>query len=64
MKSEDGKKRWRAFNAACENKVKEFNFGSLIRTDSTGEYGEINTIFGKQWLSSVSNTRELNLFIQ
>jgi hypothetical protein len=26
--------------------VKDFNFGSLIRTDCRDEYGERNTIFG------------------
>lgn len=29
-----------------ETKVKDFNFGSLIRTDATKEYSERNTIFG------------------
>jgi hypothetical protein len=29
-----------------ENKVVDYNFGSLIRTDAQGEYGETNTIFG------------------
>lgn len=30
-----------------ETKVKDFNFGSLIRTDATNEYSETNTIFGR-----------------
>ena len=29
-----------------EKKIKDYNFGSLIRTDARGEYGETNTIFG------------------
>ena len=29
-----------------ENKVKDYNFGSLIRTDARKEYAEANTIFG------------------
>lgn len=29
-----------------EKKVKDYNFGSLIRTDCRAEYGETNTIFG------------------
>ena len=29
-----------------EKKVKDYNFGSLIRTDAREEYGEKNTIFG------------------
>lgn len=45
LKSEDGKKRWRAFVNAYEKKVKDFNFGSLIRTDAGLEYSETNTIF-------------------
>ncbi|GLB39610.1 putative DUF757-domain-containing protein [Lyophyllum shimeji] len=45
MKSEEGKKRWRTFINAYEKKVKEFNFGCLIRTDARQEYGETNTIF-------------------
>jgi hypothetical protein len=30
-----------------KEKVKDYNFGSLIRTDAGEEYGEANTIFGK-----------------
>ncbi|KAI0265299.1 polysaccharide biosynthesis-domain-containing protein [Gloeopeniophorella convolvens] len=45
MKSKDGKARWRAFINAYEGKIKEYNFGSLIRTDATKEYSETNTIF-------------------
>ncbi|TDL27962.1 DUF757-domain-containing protein [Rickenella mellea] len=45
MKSPDGKERWRKFIEAYEKKVKDYNFGSLIRTDAKEEYGEINTIF-------------------
>lgn len=29
-----------------KEKVKDYNFGSLIRTDAMDEYGEANTIFG------------------
>ncbi|KAJ8487860.1 hypothetical protein ONZ45_g150 [Pleurotus djamor] len=45
MKSPEGKERWRKFIAEYEKKVKDYNFGSLIRTDATQEYGETNTIF-------------------
>jgi len=45
MKSPDGKKRWRDFIEAYKDKVKDYNFGSLIRTDANDEYGEVNTIF-------------------
>jgi len=45
MKSEDGKKRWREFVNVYEKKVKDYNFGSLIRMDAQEEYSETNTIF-------------------
>ncbi|KAF9452121.1 DUF757-domain-containing protein [Macrolepiota fuliginosa MF-IS2] len=45
MKSADGKKRWRDFIEQYKDKVKDYNFGSLIRTDARQEYGETNTIF-------------------
>ncbi|EPT01963.1 hypothetical protein FOMPIDRAFT_141787 [Fomitopsis schrenkii] len=45
MKSKDGKERWRKFIQSYEEKVKDYNFGSLIRTDAREEYGEKNTIF-------------------
>jgi len=45
MKSPDGKTRWRNFIESYKEKVKDYNFGSLIRTDANDEYGEVNTIF-------------------
>jgi len=45
MKSDDGKKKWREFIEEYKEKVKDYNFGSLIRTDARQEYGETNTIF-------------------
>ncbi|KAI0767499.1 polysaccharide biosynthesis-domain-containing protein [Fomes fomentarius] len=45
MKSDDGKKRWRDFIQQYEKKVKDYNFGSLIRTDARQGYSETNTIF-------------------
>ncbi|KAI6124103.1 DUF757-domain-containing protein [Pisolithus croceorrhizus] len=42
LKSEDGK---RDGGRLYEKKVKDFNFGSLIRTDARLEYSETNTIF-------------------
>ncbi|THH03241.1 hypothetical protein EW145_g6412 [Phellinidium pouzarii] len=45
MKSSDGKKRWRDFIEGYKDKVKDYNFGSLIRMDCRDEYGETNTIF-------------------
>ncbi|KAE9405586.1 DUF757-domain-containing protein [Gymnopus androsaceus JB14] len=45
MKSADGKERWRKFIMSYEKKIKDHNFGSLIRTDARDEYAEKNTIF-------------------
>jgi len=45
MKSKEGKERWRAFVNAYEEKITDYNFGSLIRADATKEYSETNTIF-------------------
>ena len=47
MKNADMKKRWRDFMEEYKETVKDYNFGSLIRTDASDEYGEKNTIFGK-----------------
>jgi len=45
MKSKDGKERWRNYIESYKEKVRDYNFGSLIRTDAEDEYGEMNTIF-------------------
>jgi hypothetical protein len=45
MKSVTGKSRWRSFMNQYENKVDDFNFGTLLRSDSSKEYSEENTIF-------------------
>ncbi|KAH9164960.1 DUF757-domain-containing protein [Lactarius sanguifluus] len=45
MKSKEGKEQWRAFINSYEKKITDYNFGSLIRTDSMKEYSETNTIF-------------------
>jgi len=45
MKSPEGKQRWRDFIESYKEKVKDYNFGCLIRTDAKSEYGEKNTIF-------------------
>jgi hypothetical protein len=38
-----------------KDKVKDYNFGSLIRMDAKGEYGEANTIFGACELCKIAN---------
>jgi hypothetical protein len=44
MKSAKGKERWRNF---CEafNTIEDYNFGTLLRTDASDEYGQETTIF-------------------
>lgn len=37
-----------------KEKIKDYNFGSLIRMDSRMEYGESNTIFGERFVLSAS----------
>jgi len=36
-----------SFISSYKDKVTDYNFGCLIRSDSRGEYGEQNTIFGE-----------------
>lgn len=45
MKSPEGKEKWRVFINAYEKKVENYNFGSLIRMDSSDEYSQFNSIF-------------------
>lgn len=35
------------FFSSYKDKVTDYNFGCLIRSDARGEYGEQNTIFGE-----------------
>ncbi|TKA35720.1 hypothetical protein B0A54_12889 [Friedmanniomyces endolithicus] len=45
MKSKEGKERWRNFINAYENKVEDYNFGTMLRANPTWEYGQKETIF-------------------
>ncbi|KAK5123376.1 hypothetical protein LTR85_002808 [Meristemomyces frigidus] len=45
MKSKEGKERWRNFINEYENKVEDFNFGTMLRASAATEYGEQETIF-------------------
>ncbi|KAI0791572.1 polysaccharide biosynthesis-domain-containing protein [Irpex lacteus] len=45
MKSKEGKEKWRKFIESYKETIKDYNFGSLIRTDARDEYSETNTIF-------------------
>ncbi len=47
LKSESAKVAWRRFcNEYTGDRVKDFNFGSLVRLDSAGDYDESNSSFG------------------
>ncbi|KAK4545552.1 hypothetical protein LTR36_002902 [Oleoguttula mirabilis] len=45
MKSKAGKETWRNFIKEYENKVEDFNFGTMLRANPAWEYGEKETIF-------------------
>jgi hypothetical protein len=45
MKSKAGKERWRNFINTYENKVDDYNFGTMLRASSKTEYGQDETIF-------------------
>jgi len=45
MKNPKNKVRWRNFIQSYQQKVQDYNFGSLLRASSRGEYDEENTIF-------------------
>ncbi|XP_030819937.1 protein PBDC1 [Camarhynchus parvulus] len=44
LKSEAAKEKWRPFCLSFEGLVEDFNFGTLLRLDSRGEYSEENSI--------------------
>ncbi len=46
MKSKEGKERWRNFMMSYEKSVEDYNFGTMLRSNPTFEYGEKETIFG------------------
>lgn len=45
MKSKVGKEQWRKFIAEYENKVDDYNFGTLLRASPKTEYDQAGTIF-------------------
>lgn len=47
MKSKEGKEKWRNFMMLYDQKVDDYNFGTMLRANSTFEYGEKETIFGE-----------------
>ena len=47
MKSKEGKEKWRNFMMKYEKTISDFNFGTMLRSNSRFEYGEKETIFGE-----------------
>ncbi|KAF2643235.1 DUF757-domain-containing protein [Massarina eburnea CBS 473.64] len=45
MKSKEGKERWRNFINQYENKVDDYNFGTMLRASPKTEYDQQGTIF-------------------
>ncbi|CED82679.1 Uncharacterized conserved protein [Phaffia rhodozyma] len=43
MKSVKGKEAWRNYVKEYENLVPDYNFGTLVRTDASGDYAQENT---------------------
>lgn len=46
MKSPAAKEKWRKWIKPWE-KLEDYNFGTLLRADSKGEYSEENSMFGE-----------------
>lgn len=47
MKSAEGKERWRNFINSYQDKIDDYNFGSMLRASPKAEYEEKDTIFGE-----------------
>ncbi|SCU80921.1 LAME_0B05006g1_1 [Lachancea meyersii CBS 8951] len=45
LKTKEAKERWRNYIKLFEKKIDDFNFGTLLRTDSSQEYGQFSTCF-------------------
>ncbi|KAI4145984.1 MAG: hypothetical protein LQ340_006090 [Diploschistes diacapsis] len=45
MKSKEGKERWRKFMMTYEKRIDDYNFGTMLRSNSKCEYTEKETIF-------------------
>jgi len=51
LKNPEAKKRWRTWMVKYEKKVKDYNFGTLLRNNPKEEYGENNAmlVLKVQW---------------
>lgn len=45
LKTKQAKEDWRKYCALFEKKIEDYNFGTLLRTDSSAEYGQHTTCF-------------------
>ncbi|AWU76404.1 uncharacterized protein C5L36_0C03440 [Pichia kudriavzevii] len=45
LKTKEAKERWREYIKNFENKIDDYNFGTLLRVNASEEYSEENTIF-------------------
>ncbi|CAI4827529.1 ADM_collapsed_G0055190.mRNA.1.CDS.1 [Saccharomyces cerevisiae] len=45
LKTKEAKERWRKFFTIFEKKIEDYNFGTLLRTDASAEYGQFTTCF-------------------
>lgn len=67
IKSAEGKVKWRSFIEKF-NKLDDFSFGSLIRTDASREFGPDNSILVIRiqfWAIEIARNREgLNDYIR
>ncbi|CAG8522155.1 12859_t:CDS:2 [Ambispora leptoticha] len=50
LKSSEAKNKWREWMSKYENRVEDYNFGTLLRKDVRGDYEESNTILGNSSL--------------
>ncbi|PTU24116.1 hypothetical protein P175DRAFT_0428556 [Aspergillus ochraceoroseus IBT 24754] len=50
MKSKEGKEKWRNWVNQYEDKIHDFNFGTMLRASAKTEYDRDNTIFGECYL--------------
>ena len=46
FKTEESKAKWRNLISKYENKIEDFNFGTLLRNKSNKDYGPDNSFFG------------------
>ena len=58
LKSPKGKVKWREWIMKYENRVNDYNFGTLLRKNVKGDYTEDNTIFGMFPMNFINNVNK------